>query len=194
MVTSKISPAMSGAAASSGGLGRLVRPLFLLLLLLLVAGVSIAGTWFFLRWQAAHELSPVQLGVGAQGQAAMLTGRAQETPVIAMPAQPVPAPLFVPLAPFTATVEDQESERILRVGITLRVAEEQTRTRIEKYLPEVRSRVLMVLSSQTPQSVRTPQGKADMAQAIMSAINQPFAPIPDGQHVTDVLFTEFVVQ
>ncbi len=175
----------------------------MLVILLLVAGVSVAGTWFFLHWQGGRDLSPVQLGVGASGQpGAAVAGQpggqpgAQPTTFVAPPAspQPVPAPIFVPLEPFTATVEDQESERIVRVGITLRVSDEQTRTRIEKYLPEVRSRVLMVLSAQTPQTVRTPQGKADMAKTIMQTINKPFSPIPDGQYVTDVLFTEFVVQ
>lgn len=198
MATSKTSSAAPGATASSGGIGRLLRPLLMLVILLLVAGLSVAGTWFFLHWQSGRDLSPVQLGVGASGQPGAVPGQpgAQPTTFVAPPAapQPVPAPIFVPLEPFTATVEDQESERIVRVGITLRVSDEQTRTRIEKYLPEVRSRVLMVLSSQTPQSVRTPQGKADMARAIMQTINKPFSPIPDGQYVTDVLFTEFVVQ
>ncbi|SAI02887.1 flagellar basal body-associated protein FliL [Bordetella ansorpii] len=197
MATSKTSSAAPGAASSS--IGRLLRPLLMLVILLLVAGLSVAGTWFFLHWQSGRDLSPVQLGVGGvSGQTAAMPGQpgAQPTTFVAPPAapQPVPAPIFVPLEPFTATVEDQESERIVRVGITLRVSDEQTRSRIEKYLPEVRSRVLMVLSAQTPQSVRTPQGKADMAKAIMQTINKPFSPIPDGQYVTDVLFTEFVVQ
>ena len=73
-------------------------------------------------------------------------------------------------------------------------SDEQTRTRLEKYMPEVRSRILMVLSSQSPIGVQTQQGKTDMANAIKQAVNQPFSPLPDGQYVTDVLFTAFVVQ
>ena len=37
----------------------------------------------------------------------------------------------------------------MHVGLTLRVSDEQTRIRLEKYMPEVRSRILMVLSSQS---------------------------------------------
>lgn len=196
MATTKI-PSAPRAASSSGGIGRLLRPLLMLLALLAVAAASVAATWFFMNWQAGRELSPVQIGVGGQGQAqAAGAPGAQPTTFVPAPTAPVqvPAPIFIPLEPFTATVEDPESERIVRVGITLRVSDEQSRTRIEKYLPEVRSRVLMVLSAQTPQTVRTPQGKADMAKAIMVAVNKPFSPIPDGQYVSDVLFTEFVVQ
>ncbi|ARP94298.1 flagellar basal body-associated FliL family protein [Bordetella genomosp. 13] len=196
MATTKI-PSAPRAASSSGGIGRLLRPLLMLLALLAVAAASVAATWFFMNWQAGRELSPVQIGVGGPGQAqAAGAPGAQPTTFVPPPTAPVqvPAPIFIPLEPFTATVEDPESERIVRVGITLRVSDEQSRTRIEKYLPEVRSRVLMVLSAQTPQTVRTPQGKADMAKAIMAAVNKPFSPIPDGQYVSDVLFTEFVVQ
>lgn len=195
MATTK-TPSVPRAASSSGGIGRLLRPLLMLLALLLVAAASIAGTWFFLHWQAGRELSPVQIGVGGQGQAVAAQPGAQPTTFVAPPAAPaqVPAPIFIPLEPFTATVEDPESERILRIGITLRVSDEQSRTRIEKYLPEVRSRVLMVLSAQTPQTIRTPQGKADIAKSVLTAVNRPFTPLPDGQYVTDVLFTEFVVQ
>ncbi|MOA19637.1 flagellar basal body-associated protein FliL [compost metagenome] len=82
----------------------------------------------------------------------------------------------------------------MHVGLTLRVSDEQTRTRLEKYMPEVRSRILMVLSSQSPTGVQTQQGKTEMANAIKTVVNQPFSPLPDGQYVTDVLFTAFVVQ
>jgi flagellar FliL protein len=115
---------------------------------------------------------------------------------VAPPASPiaVPSPIFVPLEPFTVTLQNPDTERIMHVGLTLRVSDEQTRTRLEKYMPEVRSRILMVLSSQSPIGVQTQQGKTDMANAIKQAVNRPFSPLPDGQYVTDVLFTAFVVQ
>lgn len=106
----------------------------------------------------------------------------------------VPAPIFVPIEAFTVTLQNADTERIMHVGLTLRVSDEQTRTRLEKYMPEVRSRILMVLSSQSPTGVQTQQGKTDMATAIKQAVNRPFSPLPDGQYVTDVLFTAFVVQ
>ena len=61
-------------------------------------------------------------------------------------------------------------------------------------MPEVRSRILMVLSSHRRPPCRPRKGKTDMANAIKQAVNRPFSPLPDGQYVTDVLFTAFVVQ
>lgn len=106
----------------------------------------------------------------------------------------VPSPIFVALEPFTVTVQDPDSERILHVGITLRVADQQSRDRIEKFMPEVRSRIVMLLSSLRPSDLQGSQGKVDLARAITASVNKPFSPLPDGQYVTDVLFTAFVVQ
>ena len=180
------------AVSSGGGFGRILRPLLGLVVLLLVAAASIAGTWFYLHWQNGKELNPLQMGVGTPGQ----PQQPVPTAFTAAPSAPVavPSPIFIPLQPFTVTLEDEASERILHLGITLRVNEEQSRSRIEKYLPEVRSRILMLLSSLSPQAVRTQEGRTELAKSIATVVNKPFSPLPDGQFVTDVLFTEFVVQ
>ncbi|ASC68115.1 flagellar basal body-associated protein FliL [Achromobacter denitrificans] len=202
MATSKSTPLPARGASSprAGGLGRILRPLLALLVLLIVAAASAGATWFITQRMQPQGAAPVQLGVGQgqPGQPGQAGQGPQATPAtfVAPPAGPiaVPAPIFVPLEPFTVTLQNPDTERIMHVGLTLRVSDEQTRTRLEKYMPEVRSRILMVLSSQSPIGVQTQQGKTDMANAIKQAVNRPFSPLPDGQYVTDVLFTAFVVQ
>ena len=214
MATIKPIPAPARDAKSSGGIGRILRPLLAILVLLLVAAASAGATWFITqRLQQPQGRAPVQLGVGQvpggqpgqpgqPGQAGGVQGQpgqgpqATPTTFVAPSATPiaVPAPIFVPIEAFTVTLQNADTERIMHVGLTLRVSDEQTRTRLEKYMPEVRSRILMVLSSQSPTAVQTQQGKNDMVAAIKQAVNRPFSPLPDGQYVTDVLFTAFVVQ
>ncbi|APX74131.1 flagellar basal body-associated FliL family protein [Achromobacter insolitus] len=210
MATSKPSPMPARAASNRSGMGRILRPLLAILVLLIVAAASAGATWFITqRMQPQQGGAPVQLGVGqvppgqagqpgVPGQPDQAGQGPQATPTtfVAPPAGPVavPAPIFVPIEPFTVTLQNPDTERIMHVGLTLRVSDEQTRTRLEKYMPEVRSRILMVLSSQSPTGVQTQQGKTEMAAAIKQAVNRPFAPLPDGQYVTDVLYTAFVVQ
>lgn len=207
MATIKPIPAPARGATTSGGIGRILRPLLAILVLLIVAAASAGATWFITqRMQQPQGGAPVQLGVGQApagqpgqpGQAGQAGQGPQATPTtfVAPSATPiaVPAPIFVPIEAFTVTLQNAETERIMHVGLTLRVSDEQTRTRLEKYMPEVRSRILMVLSSQSPTGVQTQQGKTDMVAAIKQAVNRPFSPLPDGQYVTDVLFTAFVVQ
>ncbi|MBB1592701.1 flagellar basal body-associated protein FliL [Achromobacter sp. UMC46] len=203
MATSKSISAPSGAK-NAGGAGRILRPILAILVLLIVAAASAGATWFISqRMQQPQAGAAVQLGVGQvpggqPGQAGQpgQGPQAAQTTFVAPPAGPiaVPAPIFVPIEAFTVTLQNADTERIMHVGLTLRVSDEQTRTRLEKYMPEVRSRILMVLSSQSPTGVQTQQGKTDMASAIKQAVNRPFSPLPDGQYVTDVLFTAFVVQ
>jgi flagellar FliL protein len=193
MATSKNTslPPRSTLPMRSGGSGRLLRPIIGLLVLLIVAAASVATTWMITtRSQRAPANAAVQINVG-QAQPG-----ATPTTFVPAPATPaaVPSPIFIPIEPFTVTVQSADRERMVHVALTLRVSDEQTRQRIEKYMPEVRSRILLLVSSQTPESVQTQQGKLDLSSAIMKAVNKPFAPIPDGQYVTDVLFTAFVVQ
>lgn len=184
-------PARSTLPMRSGGSSRILKPLIALLALLIVAGASVATTWMITTRMQRTEAAAAPAAERAQAPQG-----AQPVTYSAPPATPpvVPAPIFVPLDPFTVTVQDTETERILHVGITLRVSDEQSRERIEKYLPEVRSRIVMLLTSLQPKDIQSSQGKVDLASAITASVNKPFAPLPDGQYVTDVLFTAFVVQ
>ena len=189
MATTLKSPSKLAGDSSPGGLGRIIRPLIWLLVLLIVAALCITGTWFYLHWKSGSEANPVQLAVGQSSAPAQV----QYTNASAKPI-PIPAPIFLKLDPFTVMLESKDSERMLYIGLTLRLADQESSDRIEKYMPEARSRILMILSGLSPQDVSTPDGKAKLVQEITAAVSKPFAPIPDGQNVTNVLFTEFVVQ
>ncbi|MGO4327558.1 MULTISPECIES: flagellar basal body-associated protein FliL [unclassified Cupriavidus] len=111
------------------------------------------------------------------------------------PAAPVvPPPIFVPLEPFTVNLKSEDGDRFLHTGLSLKVADAKDQARITEYLPEVRSRILLLLSAKQPPELATVEGKRLLAQEILRVINQPFAPSLPAQQVVDVLFTSFVVQ
>jgi len=132
-----------------------------------------------------------------KGSGAATTSEPVMSAVVSEPVHefvPPPAPIFFELAPFTVTVENGITERILHVGMTLRLADEMSRHRLENYLPEVRNRILLELAKLSPDDLKGAQGRVDLASAIVDTLNRPFAPQPVGQYITDVLFTAFVVQ
>jgi len=107
----------------------------------------------------------------------------------------VPAPIFLDLEPFTAMLHDaQGRRRVLYVGITLRVANDETRTLFTEYMPEVRDRILRTLSVQDPIEVQTPDGRTRLVQELSSALQAPYHPHLPSAHIHGVLFTAFVVQ
>jgi len=101
-----------------------------------------------------------------------------------------PKPVFMELDPFTVTVRDTHTDRILYVGLTLKLEDVRARDRLREYLPEVRSALLVLLSEQRPEALQTAEGKLKLAARVREALN---AGIARGQ-VEDVLFHAFVVQ
>lgn len=106
----------------------------------------------------------------------------------------IPEPLFTSLEPFTVTLPDEYTSRVLYVGITLRVEDEASRKMLNVYMPEVRDRILATLTNQTAMEVQAPGGRERLSEAIQETISRPYHPNPEGPRVSRVLFTAFVVQ
>lgn len=130
------------------------------------------------------------LGAGGYYLGSLLSNRQPAAPA----APVVPAPIFVTLDSFTVNLKSEDGDRFLHTGLSVKVADAQTQARLAEYLPEARSRILLLLSSKQPQDLATVEGKRKLAQEIRQTLNQPFAAALPAQQVLDVLFTSFVVQ
>ncbi|WP_077035940.1 flagellar basal body-associated FliL family protein [Pelomonas sp. KK5] len=82
-------------------------------------------------------------------------------------------PVFVPLDPFTVNLTDKEVDRFAQVGVTLQVDDEHVAEEIKKYLPAIRSNVLMVLSHKSSAQLLSPEGKEKLAREIMRESVRP---------------------
>lgn len=108
--------------------------------------------------------------------------------------EPPAKPIFTPLEPFTVTLRTERSQRILYVAVTLRLEDEASRRLVVEYMPEVRDRILRVLSEQKAEHIQTPEGRASLVALIDRTIEEPYQPQPNGPRVNAVLFTAFVIQ
>lgn len=107
-------------------------------------------------------------------------------------APPPAAPVFFALDTFTVNLGD--ADRVLYVGITLRLKDEATRARLNEYLPEVRSRLLLLFSRQDASQLASSEGKQKLVADIKSTLAQPLIAGQPGQQVTDVLYTAFILR
>lgn len=159
-------------AERSGRGGRL--KLFLVALVLIVlAGGGAAGYWFFMmKPQPEAAAAAAEEGHGKTGEG----GAALK------------------FEPFVVNLADQGGSRYLRVGLSLVIdGNEEDAKGLEKTkvkLLRIRSAVLELLAQQTADHVVTSDGKQGLKTAIEKSANEVLAPM----EVTDVLFTEFVVQ
>jgi flagellar FliL protein len=137
-------------------------------------------------------LALAALGIAAAGGTAYpyLRGEHKAAETVAPP----PDPIFVALEPFTVNLQPNDRSRFLHVAMTLKVADAKSQQQLTKYLPEVRSRVLAVLSNRQSEVLLTAEEKAQLAGEIMAALNQSFAPDLAPSKIASVMFTTFMLQ
>ncbi len=107
------------------------------------------------------------------------------------------SPVFLTLKPFTISLPTSEKSvdinKILYVGMVLRVANEEQKTVLLEYLPEVRSDVLLLTSKQYVSDLKKEAGKIDLQEQIKTALSRQY----DAKHkvkIDEVLFTDFIIR
>lgn len=105
---------------------------------------------------------------------------------------PSKPPVYLPLDTFTVNLHD--SEQFLQVDLTLEAAEQAEVDAIKLHMPRIRSRLLTLLAHKTAEELLRPEGKDQLAKAILAEINKPLDPKGKPQKIVDVLFTSFVIQ
>lgn len=102
---------------------------------------------------------------------------------------------FYELEPFTVNLKGGSyGDRLLYVHITLQLGDKATEEYLQKHLPQVRNRLLMVFSDQDATELITSDGKVKLSRLIRNALNKPFTGTQPHLKVNDVLFTQFIVQ
>ena len=168
---------MSDQKKKAPGKGKL-RSLFILIILLIaIAACAIAA-------YSLYEMKHMQANVHADGAA----------PVAAHPVASV-IPVYVPLDTFTVSLkpDEEEHDRVLYIGLTLRVGNDNDKALIEQYLPEVRSRLLMLFSEFSAAELSHHEGKEKLIKEIKQALGKPLD-ARQGIVVTDVLFNAFILR
>ena len=109
-------------------------------------------------------------------------------------AEPAKAPVFLPLEPFVVNLQSQEGDKYLQVTMTLQVQDDEQVNLIKANMPQVRSRLLLLLSSKDASEILTSDGKEQLVSEIVDRVSQPFSAKGDSQKVSGVFFTSFVIQ
>ena len=108
----------------------------------------------------------------------------------AKPAPPA-LPVFVELENFTVNLA---GEHILQIGITLQVKRAEDADQIKLYMPQVKSRLLMLMSTKTAEELNTADGKKTLSAEIAAQLRMPFVKGLAAPEMAGVFFTAFVIQ
>ena len=99
----------------------------------------------------------------------------------------------VPMEPFVVNLADPGGTRFLRVNLSLVVQDEEHAKEVEESAVEMarmRSAILELLALQHADALVTPEGKSELKTAIAESVQH----VAHETKVSDVLFSEFVVQ
>lgn len=187
MATKPAKPAPAAAAAAKPKNNKLM--IIVAVVALLVAG---AAGWFFTKGDAPKDKDKAHAEAEAEEAA------------------PSAEPKFIALEPFTVNLQQEEGEQFLQIGITLKVTDLKLEEKIKLHLPEIRSRLLLLLSSKRASELVPAEGKVKLAQEVIMetesalGIAAPHAPETATPTTTqaaskasgrvDVLFTSFIIQ
>ena len=109
--------------------------------------------------------------------------------------QEAPPPIFVPLGPLTVNLRnDVYGQRLLYTSLTLRVEDEVTREILAAHMPEVHSRLLLLLSAQNAEDMTSVDGKAILGEKVLKLFEEPLTDPQPPLTISAVLFTDFIVQ
>lgn len=152
--------------------------MIIVLAALVLLGGGGGAAWYALKGEAAPDGIPV----------------AAAKPAPAKPA-PAKAPVFVPLEAFTVNLQHEDSTpQYLQVGLSLKVVDPAVVEAVKLRMPEVRNRVLLLLSSKKASDIASPQGKESLSAELVKEIGKPLSAGGGSHGIESVLFTSFVIQ
>jgi len=154
------------------------RKLWVIAALLLLAGGGGGAAWYFNQQKHGDE--------------AQLSAEGGE--VKAAPAATSKPPIFITLDQFTVNLQPGEMSQYLQLALVLKVGDAPTVDIIKMHMPEIRSRILLLLSSKRPNDLLTAEGKAALAAEIAQEVKQPIAAQLKADEVINVFFTSFIIQ
>ena len=171
----KADPKADAAAAPAGGKNKLVM---MIGAAVLVLGLGGGAGWYFL-----HGSSDAGAAEPAKKEHSSKKKKKEEHP-----------PEYLPIDAFTVNLQPENGDQYLRVAFTLEVEGTEQAELIKTNMAKVRSRVLLLLSGKKASEINTVEGKQQLAGEILAAVKTPFSEHGDEQEVSDVLFTEFIIQ
>lgn len=145
------------------------NPLIMIIMVVTIALASgVGATWFILKDQ-------IQVS----------NGDAKE---------PVLPTSFMDLDVFTVNLQPEDGNHYLQVGLTIKILQTKVGDAIKKQMPEIRNRLLLLLSSKKPSEISTADGKKQLSTEITNEIRESLDSATMQEEILGVLFTSFVIQ
>lgn len=183
-------PAKPDAATTEAAPKKKGKLLLIIVIVLLVVLVAVAGVVVLLL---------LKKDKGGDEHAASAAGEPAPHATIDLSKPPT----FVPLDPFTVNLRRDEGDHYLQAVIVLRVADPKLAESLKAFMPEIRHRINLLLSSKLPSELADIIGRETLAEGIANQVNESLGfPVTTDSRgrtrsngpVQAVLFNSFIIQ
>ncbi|MFY9329880.1 MAG: flagellar basal body-associated FliL family protein [Georgfuchsia sp.] len=127
----------------------------------------------------------VAIGGGASWFMSQEHATTNDVPVQKKESAPTYVPIYVPLESFTVNLQYEGSDQFLQVVMSLKISEESTAEKLKTFMPEVRNRLLFLLSSKRASELTTTAGKEKLSREIMAEVNRLLDPDAAGNRPSE---------
>jgi flagellar FliL protein len=102
-------------------------------------------------------------------------------------------PVFQNLEPFTVNLAEENGDHYLQMSVVYQMGDEKAVEQLKTYLPIIRNRILLLLSSKRPSELATPEGKQKLVAELVAAARESI-PGADAATVSGAYLGAFVIQ
>ncbi|HBV21494.1 MAG TPA: flagellar basal body-associated protein FliL [Nitrosomonas sp.] len=142
--------------------------IIMILVAIIAIGTGAGGAWFFMQGQQENESEP-------------------------------PKPKKIPTAfkeldIFTVNLQPEEKGQYLQLGLTIKMRDTDVSIEIDRLIPEIRNRILLILTSKTANDLATLVGKQLLSSELTDEVRKTLESEAQREEILEVLFTSFVIQ
>ena len=146
------------------------KPLIIIAAVVVVLALAGGGAWFFLKGDSGE----------VDEKAKAKTSALEAIPVY--------------MAIDTLTVNLKDSRQYLQLTISLQLKNGEDSALIKLYMPQVRTRALIILSNKKPEDVISAEGKLALLEELKTITEKPFTDKLEPIEILDVSLTSFIIQ
>ncbi|MET3106538.1 flagellar FliL protein [Oxalobacteraceae bacterium GrIS 2.11] len=145
-------------------------------------------------------IAVVVLAIGGGTAAFFLTKKPANTKEVKKSAEKAAPPVFLALENFIVNLQTEGGDKYLQTGITLQVRNEEQLNYYKANMPQLRSRILLLLANKGADELLTNDGKLKLEEDLIKQVQMPYnndEPTPkeaEERKILGVYFTSFMIQ
>jgi flagellar FliL protein len=134
------------------------------------------------------------LAAGGAGGWWWYSQRASAAPAAEAKAAAPKAPIFINLEPFTVNLLEENGDHYLQVAVVYQVSDDKVTELLKTYMPVLRSRILLMLSSKRPSEISSPEGKTKLVADLVTAARESVPGLTPERGISQAFLAAFVIQ